>query len=124
MKIGDLVYHTASLKRGEKDVGIIIMAEKKVSEMRGGKMKVVKKKLYPSYLYFLAKPVKGYLCPFATTTGALSLHCNSTASTVKAHSFLNVCLVSFLLLVSVLSEHPIAKMSEVRRSSFFIFSLL
>jgi len=40
-----------------KDVGIIVMAEKKVEELRNGKMKVVKKRLYPSYLYFLAKPV-------------------------------------------------------------------
>ena len=43
----------------EADMGVIIMAEKKVSELRGGKMKVVKKKLYPGYLYFLAKPLEG-----------------------------------------------------------------
>ena len=28
MKIGDLVYHTASLKRGEKNVGIIIKSDR------------------------------------------------------------------------------------------------
>ena len=42
----------------EDDVGIIVMAEKKVSELRNGQMKVVKKRLYPSYLYFYAKTLE------------------------------------------------------------------
>lgn len=36
-------------------VGLIVMAEKKFSELRNGVLKTVKKKLYPSYLYLYAK---------------------------------------------------------------------
>lgn len=39
----------------ESDVGIIVMAEKLVNELRSGQMKTIKRKLYPSYLWVLAK---------------------------------------------------------------------
>lgn len=38
----------------QEGVGLILMAEKKVSELKNGKMKISKKKLYPGYLYILS----------------------------------------------------------------------